>query len=352
MKPLTGILSLLLLTPALSATGCISTGGTVQSQQTNGDTRWALAIHGGAGVKSKDAMTPEIERQYRGALERALAAGSEVLQNNGDSTGAVVAAIKVLENSPLFNAGRGAALDERGLAAHDASIMSGANMDAGAIAASERIRNPIEAAARLMTDTETVMLASAGADQFARASGLAMESPAYFKTEARRKAQKQKQAENPRNKPMTTEQNDSEIMGTVGAVALDMHGNLTAGTSTGGRTNKPWGRIGDSPVIGAGNYASNKSCAVSATGHGEYFMRYTVARDVCARVEFLNEPLDVAADYVIKDTLAKVGGSGAVIAIAPDGTVAFSMNGRGMYRGTVSSNQSAITAIYVDDKLE
>lgn len=329
-----------------------STGGATQTIAATSETTWALAIHGGSGVKSKDAMTPDLERRYRQALTEALAAGSQVLSDGGAARDAVVAAIKVLEDSPLFNAGSGAALDERGLAAHDASIMDGATMDAGAIAASERIRNPIEAAAKLMTDTETVMLAGEGADQFAQEMGLAMEMPLYFQTDARRDAVRRKQTEEPQEEPSTPEQEDTELMGTVGAVALDVNGNLAAGTSTGGRTNKPWGRIGDSPIIGAGTYASNDSCAVSATGHGEYFMRYTVARDICARVELLGEPLDAASDHVVRNTLAAIGGTGAVISADPDGSIVFSMNGRGMYRGVARSDQPAVTAIYAKDDLE
>ncbi len=324
--------------------------GITQVPDVGDDAEWVIAIHGGAGSASRSDLSPEREKALRAALQASLRAGGRILTDGGSGPLAIEAALNVLEDSPLFNAGRGAALDEHGTARHDASIMRGEDLAAGAIAGSSRIRNPITAALAVMEETDNVMLHGEGADWFAAESGLAMESPVYFVTEERRKVLLEARARNPGQVAMTaTKQN---VFGTVGAVVLDKHGNISAGTSTGGRTNKRFGRIGDSPVIGAGTYASNSSCAISATGHGEYFMRWTVARDICARVEFVGESLEDAADHVIVDTLMAVKGYGAVIGLDPNGVVVFSGSTANLKRGVMSSSTAARVAIYSDEEIK
>lgn len=298
---------------------------------------WVFAIHGGAGNTDRTSLSGEKEARIRAALRQALDAGAQILDEGGAGTDAIEAALKILEDSPDFNAGRGAALDEHGRAHHDASIMRGDDRAAGAIAGSSRIRNPIAAARAVMEHTDNVMLHGAGADWFALQQGLDIAEPLYFITEDRRRMLMEK-----RNEPH----------GTVGAVALDSHGNLSAGTSTGGRTNKRYGRVGDTPVIGAGTYASNGSCAVSATGHGEYFMRWTVARDICARVELTGESLDEAAEHLVIETLLPEGGTGAVIALDTTGNVVFVTTTANLKRGVVSSATPARVAVYSDEEVE
>lgn len=311
--------------------------------------QWVIAIHGGAGVKTRHKMIADMAEKYRRVLTYALEAGANVLRSGGEGPEAVEAAIMVMEDSPLFNAGRGAALDSHGNARHDAAIMNGANMDAGAVAGSSRIRNPISAARAIMEKTENILLAGAGADWFAVEQKLGLADPLYFQTAARRDLLLKKRAKNPEQ--TVSMEDRTSLFGTVGAVVLDQNGNISAGTSTGGRTNKRYGRIGDSPIIGAGTYASNQSCAVSATGHGEYFMRYTVARDICARMEFGGETLAQAAGAVLTG-LGSKGGKGAVISIDPQGKVVFSMNDLGMYRGVMTSETPARTAIYADETVK
>ena len=349
----------LLLTAALIAAASIAVpaepvlplGGDTETLDMGAEAGWVIAIHGGAGVRLREEMTSEMETAYRQTLTEALRAGGEVLDTGGSGAAAVEAALRVLEDAPIFNAGRGAALDSTGMARHDASIMRGSDRDAGAIAGSSRIRNPISAARAVMERTDNVLLDGEGADWFAAEQGLEMAEPLYFQTPARRQSLLERRAA----EPGTVAANDASgetRFGTVGAVVLDRNGDLTAGTSTGGRTNKRFGRIGDSPIIGAGTYAANESCAVSATGHGEFFMRWTVARDICARVELAGEGLGDAAHHVVVDTLGAVGGGGAVIALSPDGEVVFSMNENGMYRGAMSSEREPVTGIWREDALD
>ncbi len=324
-----------------------SSSGATQVPDIGTSPKWVIAVHGGAGVKSRSKMTPQLEAQYRAGLKMATEAGGRILAKGGSGAQAIEAALKVLEDSPLFNAGRGAALDEHGNARHDASIMRGYDRDAGAVAGTSRIKNPISAARAVMENTENVLLNGAGADWFAKEQGLEMADPLYFQTDARRESLLKKRAKS-RGGVAFNEASDTAF-GTVGAVVLDSAGNISAGTSTGGRTNKRFGRIGDSPIIGAGTYASNQSCAVSATGHGEYFMRWTVARDICARMEFGGASLEQAANAVLIDTLKPLGGGGAIISIDPQGKVVFSMNDKGMYRGVMSSQTKARTGIYFEE---
>ncbi|HEX7118167.1 MAG TPA: isoaspartyl peptidase/L-asparaginase, partial [Longimicrobiales bacterium] len=264
----------------------------------------AIAIHGGAGTIRRGDMTPEAEKAYRAKLEEALRAGYAVLEDGGTSLDAVVAAITVMEDSPLFNAGKGAVFTNAGTNELDAAIMDGATLRAGAVAGVKTVKNPILLARAVMERSPHVMLAGAGAEAFAAEQGLELVDPEYFFTQHRWDALQRIKAEEA-GKPVSEPQGpqaffpDDRKFGTVGAVALDRHGNLAAGTSTGGMTNKRWGRIGDSPIIGAGTYANNASCAVSATGHGEYFIRNVVAHDICARVEYGGQTLEEAANYVV-----------------------------------------------------
>ena len=308
---------------------------------------WVIAIHGGAGNTTRANLSAEKEAQSRAGLEASLAAGGEVLRAGGTGPEAIEAALKVLEDQPLFNAGHGAVLDETGNVRHDASIMRGEDHAAGGIAGSSRIRNPIAAARAVMEQTKNVLLHGDGADWFAAENGLELADPLYFITEERRQQLMKKRAAEPGT--VASEGSNHSAFGTVGAVVLDSHGNLSAGTSTGGRSNKRFGRVGDTPIIGAGTYASNESCAVSGTGHGEYFMRWTAARDICARVEFAGESLERAAEALIVDTMLPVEGYGAVIAMDPSGKVVFVSTTANLKRGVMSSTSPAQVAVYTDE---
>jgi len=335
---------------ALSAATLIA--GTMLPAPSHAQQRdWALAIHGGAGVAAEGSLSTESRGEIEAVLHRSLAAGEAVLRGGGDSVAAVDAAVRVMEDSPLFNAGRGGAMDETGTVRHDAAIMRGRDHAAGGVAGSTRIRNPIGAARLLMEEGGPVLLAGDGADRYAADRGIDLADALYFQTEARRRALIEQRKRDSRGTDEAHRGDDGEWFGTVGAVAIDREGNLAAATSTGGRTNKVYGRVGDTPLIGAGTYASNQSCAVSATGHGEYFIRWTIARDICARVEHRGETIDAAARSVI-DALGRAGGDGAAIAIDTRGDIAFAMNGRGMYRGSVTARQPARVAVYRDEAMK
>jgi beta-aspartyl-peptidase (threonine type) len=335
---------------ALAQTSAAQTGGTSETPDVGASPDWIIAIHGGAGSTTRDALSAESEAQLRADLEAALEAGATLLDAGAPGPAAIEAALEILEDSPHFNAGRGAALDEHGQARHDASIMRGEDLGAGGIAGSSRIKNPIAAARAVMEKTQNVMLHGEGADWFAAEAGLEMADPLYFVTEKRREALLKQRARDPEMETVAIPHNE-DLYGTVGAVVLDRHGNLAAGTTTGGRTNKRYGRIGDSPIIGAGTYASNTSCAVSGTGHGEYFMRWTVARDICARVEFAGESLEEASRKLMIDTLLPEGGTGAVIALDPSGNVVFVMTTANLKRGVMSSSTPARVAVYSDEAI-
>jgi beta-aspartyl-peptidase (threonine type) len=311
---------------------------------------WVIAIHGGAGDTRRADLSAEAEADMRAGLEAALEAGGAVLDAGGTGAEAVEAALKVLEDHPRFNAGRGAVLDATGNVRHDASIMRGEDHAAGAVAGSSRIRNPIAAARAVMEKTGNVLLHGDGADWFAVTHDLETADPLWFVTESRYESLMKKRAAEPGTVASTG--TDESNFGTVGAVVLDRQGNLAAGTSTGGRTNKRYGRVGDTPIIGAGTYASNRSCAVSGTGHGEYFMRWTAARDICARVEFAGESLEKAAEALIIDTMLPVEGYGAVIAIDPHGKVVFVSTAANLKRGVMSSANPARVAVYTDEKVK
>jgi beta-aspartyl-peptidase (threonine type) len=306
---------------------------------------WALVIHGGAGTIHASTLDEEKQAHYHARLDAALQAGQAILEGGGSALDAVTAAIQVLEESPLFNAGRGAVFTHAGRNELDASIMDGRDLNAGAVAGVTTVKSPIAAARAVMEESPHVMLSGPGAELFAGEHGLEIVDPGYFRTERRwQDLQKILQEESSRQ-TLVTEPRDWKF-GTVGAVALDSAGNLAAGTSTGGMTNKRWGRIGDSPIIGAGTYASNESCAVSATGHGEYFIRRTVARDICAIVQYTDASLPVAAAQVVHDMLAPMGGEGGIIALDTRGTMVMEFNSTGMFRGSVSSLQQRETALF------
>ena len=320
--------------------------------------RWSIAIHGGAGTLSRDAMTPERQADYEAALQEALDAGAAVLARGGSAMDAVKAAILPMEDSPLFNAGRGAVFTWEGANELDASIMDGRDRSAGAVAGVKTVRNPILLADTVRTQSEHVMLIGAGAEAFAAEKGFAVTPPEYFATPARREALDRMKA-----KQLSASDVDHKF-GTVGAVALDQSGNLAAGTSTGGMTGKRWGRVGDAPVIGAGTYADNRACAVSATGWGEYFLRVGVTHEICARLRMTVQapqmrlhPWDpvrttnyaqVVADEVMAD-VKDLGGDGGVILVTPAGDAIFSFNTSGMYRGRATSAGVNEVAIFGGD---
>ncbi|MBZ4374353.1 isoaspartyl peptidase/L-asparaginase family protein [Corallococcus sp. AS-1-6] len=335
--------------------------------------KWGLVIHGGAGVISRENLSPEREAAMRAVLTEALQAGHAVLVKGGRGMDAVTAAIRVMEDSPYFNAGKGAVFNHDGVNELDAAVMDGKTRMAGAVAGVHHIQNPIDLARLVMEKSPHVMMVGDGAEAFAKSQGVPLVDAKYFYTEERwqglQRALEQENAKGAppaeQGQPSTPGQSPAQPQpqpgssltpgvdpitgdhkfGTVGAVALDMDGNLAAGTSTGGMTNKRFGRVGDSPIIGAGTYADER-CAVSATGHGEFFIRYTVARDICARVEYQDLPLPEAANFVIHDVLVKAGGEGGVIAMDRQGHVAMPFNSSGMYRGYIGEDGTPTVAIF------
>ena len=286
---------------------------------------YVIVMHGGAGDITTANTPPEKQAALKKALTEALGAGKQLLAKGGTSLDAVVAAIKILEDSPLFNAGKGAVLTAEGKAEMDASIMDGKTLKAGAVAGVTIIKNPITAARAVMDHSEHVMLAGKGAEQFAKEQHLEIVEPSYFITPERWKSYL-------RMKQQDSLQRVKEKFGTVGAVALDLEGNLAAATSTGGMMMKKFGRVGDSPIIGAGTYANNEACAVSATGHGEFFIRYVVAYDIAALMLYKDWSLDKASDFVINHKLKEVGGEGGVICLDRQGNISTPFNTPGMFR--------------------
>jgi len=310
-----------------------------------------LVIHGGAGTISRGDMTPELEAGYRSTLEDALRTGHKLLKEGRSSVDAVEATIRVMEDSPLFNAGKGAVFTHNGTNELDAAIMDGRTMKAGAVAGVTIIRNPISAARAVMERSPHVMLIGKGAELFATSQGLEIVDPSYFWTERRWKQLQKALVEASEKKVGAVDPAGVDRkFGTVGAVALDAGGHLAAGTSTGGTTDKMGGRVGDTPVIGAGTYANDKSCAVSATGHGEFFIRYTVARDIAARMEFAQVSVGDAATQVIMRTLTEAGGTGGVIALDRNGNYAMPFNTTGMYRGVIGADGKPHVWIYANEK--
>ena len=291
-----------------------------------------IAIHGGAGVILKGDLSEEREKLIREKLDEAISRGYEILNASGSSTDAVIETIKILENSPLFNAGKGAVFTNNGTIEHDASIMNGADLNAGASSGTMHVKNPITLANAIMTKSDHVFLSGSGAEEFAKKENLDMVEQDYFYTEFRFNQLKKMK--------------DDSKFGTVGCVAMDKKGNLVAGTSTGGMTNKKWGRSGDSPIIGAGTYANNNTCAVSCTGSGEYFMRSVVAYDVSALIEYEKLSLKDAVSKIIHKKLPAIGGDGGLIAIDNKGNIAMDFNTPGMYRASINKNGEKVIEIY------
>lgn len=304
--------------------------------------QWTLVIHGGAGTLERDRITPEQDRDIRAALARALDAGSAVLAGGGTSLDAVQAAVIVLEDDPHFNAGRGAVFTYEGTNELDAAVMDGATRAAGAATGISATKNPVKLARAVMEKSPHVMLSREGADTFSREQGLEQAGPEWFATPERRR-----QLDEMKAKKVGWYDVDLKY-GTVGAVARDAAGHVAAATSTGGLTGKRWGRIGDSPIIGAGTYADDRACAVSATGAGEFFIRVGVAHEICARMRWKGEDVQTAADAVMAEVKA-LGGSGGVIVVAPDGTGGYSFNTPGMYRGRATSAGLRDVSIYGDE---
>jgi beta-aspartyl-peptidase (threonine type) len=321
---------------------------------------WSLVVHGGSGVIDRADLKPEQDRAYRAALARASEAGAAVLQTSGAAVDAVEAAIRVLEDDPLFNAGRGSVFTAEGQVELDAAIMDGATLEAGAVAGATRTRNPISLARCVMERSPHVLLMGAGADAFSAGQQLEQVEPGYFFVERRWRALEKQLAREglpipPRPKGALVDEthaalaHDEGKRGTVGVVARDACGDVAAGTSTGGTTGKRWGRVGDSPLIGAGTYASNISAAVSGTGEGEYFIRLSLAHRICALVELSGMPLQAAVDRVVKGDLTALGGQGGVIAVTPDGQMAWSFNTSGMYRARIADGHALEVSIYEDE---
>lgn len=321
-------------------------------------TRPAIVIHGGAGTILPDRITPEQEQAYREAMRVALETGYGVLRDGGSSLDAVVAALQTMEESPLFNAGKGAVFTSENTVELDASIMDGATRNAGALTGVKHVKSPIALARLIMEESPHVMLAQEGAETFAEQHGVEMVDNSYFYTERRRKQAEAAREEDGNDAPNEERDADGDLrpdidkFGTVGAAALDQNGNLAAGTSTGGMTNKRFGRVGDSPIIGAGTYADNETCAVSSTGHGEYFIRAAVAHDISARMKHGGQTLQQAAETIIMDELPQMapdGGTGGVIALDRDGNIAMPFNTPGMYRGYIDADGNMVIRIFRDE---
>ncbi len=350
-------------------TVCISVAGLASAQQpvaliTQAPAgKWAVVMHGGAGVIERSSMTPERDLAYRAGMDAAIHAAAKVLDANGTAVNAVEAGLQVLEDNPLFNAGKGAVFTADGRNELDAAIMDGKTMKAGTVAGVTRTKNPISLAKAVMEKSQFVMLSGSGADQFAASVGLAQVDPSYFFTEARweslvRQLKEEGRPIPPRpagappapEKPIAQlEGPDAHRWGTTGIVVRDRAGNIAAGTTTGGTQAKRFGRIGDSPIIGAGTYASNQSCGVSATGIGEYFIRLTVARTICALVEYKGMRLQAAIDEVIGGQLTAMKGDGGAIAMTPNGQIAWGFNTPGMFRARLVEGGAVQMGIYKDE---
>ena len=310
---------------------------------------FGIAVHGGAGTILRSSMTPDKEKMYLDALSDAIVAGDKILSGGGSSLNAVEAAVKKMENFPLFNAGKGAVFTHEGKHEMDACIMEGKALKSGAVAGVMNVKNPVELARAVMEKSEHVLLAGLGAMEFAKKQQIAMEPDNYFFVQHRYDQFKQAVQDNQIILDHTiSEHTDEKKFGTVGAVALDMDGNLAAATSTGGMTNKKYGRVGDSPIIGAGTYANNLTCAISCTGHGEFFLRAVVAYDISCLMEYKGFSLAQACNHVVMNKLVKMGGEGGLIAIDSSGQIEMPFNSEGMYRGMKSSDTGVKTSIYKD----
>lgn len=323
---------------------CENTGNEANGSSSNETeekaAEYAMVIHGGAGTILKKNMTTEMYDAYYTALDTALMIGEKVLKDGGSSLDAIEKTIHYMEDSPLFNSGRGAVFTNAGTNELDASVMLGNNRDAGAIGGVTNVKHPISGAIAVMEKSDHVMMVGKGAEDFCEMHGLEIVDPSYFRTERRwNSLQKLLQKE---KETGYIDGNPDYKYGTVGAVALDKEGNIAAGTSTGGMTNKKFNRIGDSPIIGAGTFADNKTCGVSCTGHGEYFIRYAVAHDVAARMEYKGESVNEAAEFVVNKKLVEAEGSGGLIALDAKGNISMPFNTEGMYRGYVKPGEKKI----------
>ncbi|MGE5420176.1 MAG: isoaspartyl peptidase/L-asparaginase family protein [Chloroflexota bacterium] len=333
------VLKCLVLIAFITVTGCTGNNNPPADETSSLPEKkqeWAIVIHGGAGNVTRERITPELEKKFRDALSEALNTGIEILKAGGTALEAVEKTINVMENNPLFNAGKGAVFTHDGRNELDAAIMDGSTLSAGSVACVTDIKNPITAARYVMTNSDHVLLTGAGASQFAKEQGLEIVPPSYFYTQDRY---------DELQRTLKSEKN-----GTVGCCALDKNGNLAAGTSTGGMTNKRYNRVGDAPIIGAGTYANNSTCAVSATGHGEFFIRWTVAHDISALMEYKGLSLDSAANLVVNGKLVKAGGSGGVISVDRNGSISMPFNSSGMFRGYALADGKSGVFIFKDEK--
>lgn len=318
--------------------------------------KFALAIHGGAGTILRSSMTAEKELSYKKALEDAILAGETILLKNGRSIDAVEAAIKALEDNPLFNAGKGAVFTNQGKHEMDASLMNGKDLSAGAVAGVQNIKNPISLARGVMDKSEHVFMAGLGAQEFAKKINAEFMPDDYFFVQMRYdQLQQAKESDTmildhteDKTHPVENPFGQEKKFGTVGCVAIDVHGNLAAGTSTGGMTNKKHGRVGDTPIIGSGTYANNKTCAVSCTGHGEFFIRSVVSYDISCLMEYKGLSLKKACDIVVMDKLVKIGGEGGLIALDSKGNIELPFNSEGMYRASKKEGEEMFIGIYKD----
>ena len=349
------LLSLAILPVHVSAQKGKGAGVEMKQLQGPQNPRLAFVIHGGAGVIRRGSLTPEREKLYRAKLEGAVLAGYKALQAGKSSLDAVEIAIRILEDDPFFNAGKGAVFTADGKNELDASIMNGKTLAAGSVAGLHHVKNPITLARAVMEKSPHVMMIGDGAEKFAKEQNIELVDEKYFWTQERwdslQKLLQQEKEKSETAKPKgTVSENLAELpynkFGTVGAVALDKEGNLAAGTSTGGMTNKKYGRVGDAPIIGAGTYANNDSCAVSATGWGEFFIRLGVARDICTILEYRALPIQSAADLVIKQKLQNLGGDGGIIGLDKYGNIAISFNSEGMYRAYIDSSGKPVVEIF------
>jgi len=358
MKPFSLVVALSLVAGACSSSSTDSTPVAAASSQAAPaqSPRWGIVIHTGAGQFTLASLGDRRE-PMREAMTAALMAGHSVLTGGGSSLDAVQAAIVILEDSPYFNAGKGAVFNHEGKNELDSSIMDGATHRAGAVAGLRHIKNPVLLARLVMEKSPHVMMVGEGAEAFAKEQGgIAFVDERYFYTERSWQAlqralddEKKQTTKGSGSAQLPTPARAGAYFGTVGAVALDQQGNLAAATSTGGMTNKRFGRVGDSPIIGAGTYADNRSCAISSTGHGEFFIRYTVARDICARVEYKSATVQAAADAVVQDELKKAGGEGGIIGMDHAGNVAVSFNSTGMSRGYVGQDGKPVVMFTTED---
>ena len=350
-KWFSGVLIAVILLVPIAATAQKGSFGEIKQLQSPQNPALGFMIHGGAGVQTKAEMTPEKEKALRVDLEKAVLAGYKALKDGKTSLDAVEAAIRILEDSPLFNAGKGAVFNHDGKNELDSSIMDGKTLMAGAAAGLHHVKNPITLARAIMEKSKHVMMIGDGAESFAKEQNIELVDEKYFFTQQRwdelqRVQSPKSQVQSPKNATLDSGSWTLDSLGTVGAVALDKNGNLAAGTSTGGMTNKKWGRVGDTPIIGAGTYANNNTCAVSATGDGEYFIRLGIARDISALMEYQAMPIQNAADRLIKQKLTKLGGKGGVIAMDKFGNMAVSFNSEGMYRAYINSDGKPVVEIY------